>query len=536
MALNSIEINRKLAQAFFECNGDGSFKCLICSGNVKQLKTGGICNLVKHLGTKKGDHEEKVTQFKLSLKGGENILQKHFGGPSEKLKSTFAWIEWMVEENLPFSFVDSESYRANTKLEPISRKTLTKYTQVLVQAVAQKMREDLPEKFGIVFDGWTDRTHTHFVGIFAVYCDNDGAPQYPLLAFQPLLDETDLSAESYEELILSTLEYYGRKASSVLFLVGDNCSVNRRLANITNIPLVGCASHRLKCAVDLWLEPHAHLFAKLSALMAHLTTLKNCARLRTCGKPQAKRIVPTRWSSKFDVSKRYFEISDALTSVTFQDDEDLDKFLLTKTEHKLLKSLLDKMGLIHEVTIALQTADLNLDDVRHLFDRVLRAAEDSNDEDALAAFKRYLMPDADIVQNSAFEDAVVKICANRANTLDEDERKLMEPFLQEREPDYDAVDATLGGGTEADDVASVLRAAKRRRFSAHGYGDLSYIPPTSNLVERFFSQTKLIQTDHRCSLLPANFEALAYLKVNRAWWSRALLVVANAGLPAEERL
>jgi hypothetical protein len=131
---------------------------------------------------------------------------------------------------------------------------------------------------------------------------------------------------------------------------------------------------------------------------------------------------------------------------------------------------------------------------------------------------------------------VVLICANRANQLEDYEHELMRPFLQDQEPEYAAVDATLGAGSMAEVVAAVLRATKRRRLSAHGYGDLSYIPPTSNLVERFFSHTKIIQADHRCNLLPSNFEALAYLKMNRAWWSRALLVTANAELPELERL
>lgn len=163
-------------------------------------------------------------------------------------------------------------------------------------------------------------------------------------------------------------------------------------------------------------------------------------------------------------------------------------------------------------------------------------AEDERDSEQLTAFRHYLMPDSEIVHDSLFEDAVCQVLAGRHMDLDETERDLLEPFLREDQPAYGAVDAVINRSAAEDDVHTVLQAAKRRRIAQHGYGDLSYILPTSNMVERFFSQTKLIQTDHSCSLLPSNFEALAFLKLNRAWWSRSLLVTENAKLPQDERL
>ncbi|EGZ17544.1 hypothetical protein PHYSODRAFT_501462 [Phytophthora sojae] len=44
------------------------------------------------------------------------------------------------------------------------------------------------------------------------------------------------------------------------------------------------------------------------------------------------------------------------------------------------------------------------------------------------------------------------------------------------------------------------------------------VPPTSNTVERLFSQCKLVLTPQRRSMLPANFEQLAFLQVNRGMW------------------
>ena len=53
---------------------------------------------------------------------------------------------------------------------------------------------------------------------------------------------------------------------------------------------------------------------------------------------------------------------------------------------------------------------------------------------------------------------------------------------------------------------------------AKKYGDLSFIPPTSNIVERLFSKSKLILGDLRRSMLPQHLEYVLLLSVNRELW------------------
>ncbi|KAE9052818.1 hypothetical protein PR001_g138 [Phytophthora rubi] len=55
------------------------------------------------------------------------------------------------------------------------------------------------------------------------------------------------------------------------------------------------------------------------------------------------------------------------------------------------------------------------------------------------------------------------------------------------------------------------------------------IPPTSNIVERLFSQCKLVLTPQRHSMHPTNFEQLAFLRVNRSMRD----VSSVAGVTAE---
>jgi hypothetical protein len=59
---------------------------------------------------------------------------------------------------------------------------------------------------------------------------------------------------------------------------------------------------------------------------------------------------------------------------------------------------------------------------------------------------------------------------------------------------------------------------KRRKVSYSEYANLTYIPPTSNIVERLFSSCRLVLTDYRKSMTPYTFECIMFLKVNRNYW------------------
>jgi len=114
---------------------------------------------------------------------------------------------------------------------------------IITNKVEKSIANELPNYFGIMFDGWTHH-NTHYIALHACY--QVGIMQYyPLLAFQPLLEEDDMSSEGHLEYLKSTLELYNKTLVNVSFLVGDNCNVNKSLSKITDIPMIGCYSHRL---------------------------------------------------------------------------------------------------------------------------------------------------------------------------------------------------------------------------------------------------------------------------------------------------
>ena len=150
----------------------------------------------------------------------------------------------------------------NNNRKGVINETLMKYMELLVLQVENRIKDDLPEKFAIIFDGWSEDS-THFIGIFAVFSSAKDITKQHLLAFTPLLDETDLSAHSQSALIIDTLELYEKDISNVVCIIGDNCSTNKSVANILGVPLVGCSSHRFNLAVNFFLKDFENVLDKV---------------------------------------------------------------------------------------------------------------------------------------------------------------------------------------------------------------------------------------------------------------------------------
>ena len=147
-----------------------------------------------------------------------------------------------------------------------------KYLALATERVEKRIADDLPSKFAIILDGWSDSaTSTHFVGFYAHYQKLGTKEAHrALLAFSPLIDETDFSAQSHVDFIIATLNVLGMAENDLQFLVGDNCSTNLRIAEILNLPIIGCGSHRFNLAVHKILESNEFLLKRVNELMKRL--------------------------------------------------------------------------------------------------------------------------------------------------------------------------------------------------------------------------------------------------------------------------
>ncbi|KAG2774128.1 hypothetical protein PC129_g12373 [Phytophthora cactorum] len=90
------------------------------------------------------------------------------------------------------------------------------------------------------------------------------------------MDEPDdhPNADGHMMAISRFLPFSGKSLDGCRVLVGDNCAVNKRLANLLRVPLIACASHRLNLAVREYLEPYDSSLEEVQRLMRKLRTVK----------------------------------------------------------------------------------------------------------------------------------------------------------------------------------------------------------------------------------------------------------------------
>lgn len=367
-------------QVFFdpdETQGDGYFICKVNSSckPIYQNKIKGYTNLIAHVKT----HDNWESEIKKAMKMEENqagsMTQFIKRKVSNKGQNLYDWIQWVVMDVQEFSFVDNKYTRKNTKLEPICRTTLMKYIENLSIIVEEKIKQIIPNTFGIIFDGWTcDGTAEHYIALFAVWCDCDGNVNRVLLCCGPQDEidednpnEVDFTAENIGDYIYDELQLVGRDFSSIEFLAGDNCSVNKKLATKLKVPLLGCNSHRLNLAMKASYSENEGLINKINDLMIELRTLKNASKLRkkTNICPERKNV--TRWHSTHNMISKYIKLHPTLPQCGFNDNT-VEK-LLTQSEYRKVERMLQDSDKFIQVSKLLQKDDgMNLHIVRELFD------------------------------------------------------------------------------------------------------------------------------------------------------------------------
>ena len=136
---------------------------------------------------------------------------------------------------------------------------------LLTKEIESKIIEILPNKCCIMVDGWSEGSE-HFFAIFACFPEN-GKCRSLLPSFAPPLQEDDLSAKSLQGLIVVTLSVFNKTMNNVVSYSGDNCSVYMKLSTDTNIPLIGCASHRLNLVIQQYFKIHSRLLNNIDQLM-----------------------------------------------------------------------------------------------------------------------------------------------------------------------------------------------------------------------------------------------------------------------------
>ncbi|ETP36048.1 hypothetical protein F442_15918 [Phytophthora nicotianae P10297] len=253
----------------------------------------------------------------------------------------------------------------------------------------------------------------------------------------------------------------------------------------------------LNLAVQAYLQSYKDELDSIPNLMRKLRTLNHAAKLRakTSLRPVLRQ--DTRWSSTYAMVGRYF----CLAGFIEADDEDMCELMPSPRSAKRLLSLLSDLKRIEYVSKSLQCETTTILDVRLWFDGLIEVEP---------SFAEYLAPRARIVHSPDFESGCTKVLDGEGAKLTWAESAALEPFaIEHSESEFDS---------ESGSFLAQLQRKRRRVQKPQEYGLLSLIPPTSNMVERFFSLARVTFGHERHSLSPYTLEMILFLLVNKKYW------------------
>ncbi|DAZ96916.1 TPA: hypothetical protein N0F65_008927, partial [Lagenidium giganteum] len=212
-------------------------------------------NLISHLAAKQPNY---ASQHEKHLRQSAQDLSS-FGFVDELTMDVFKWMIWVVDRNLPLCEV---------------------------------------ETVGLMLDGWTSHGER---------CER-------LLAISPMNDGQ--SADAHAAYISQVMCFYGQSTAMVRLIVADNCATNQCLATKMKIPLIGCASHQYNLAVNRYLSGYKTQIDLIQHLMIQFRHTNNAAELVKAAPLRPVKSNATRWSSVYQMLKRYVEIRDAIQTVS----------------------------------------------------------------------------------------------------------------------------------------------------------------------------------------------------------------------------
>jgi hypothetical protein len=70
--------------------------------------------------------------------------------------------------NLPVSFFDCVHTRAISRLIPISGRSLRRHILSLRDILKETIQKELPSRFAVVVDGWTEGTHHYMASLHRI--------------------------------------------------------------------------------------------------------------------------------------------------------------------------------------------------------------------------------------------------------------------------------------------------------------------------------------------------------------------------------
>jgi hypothetical protein len=515
--------------------------CLICKNDKKQDISKGYTNLKNHL-TCHGEAANVLLRQNMSLAQSQTLLD-----------IVHAWIEAIVQHRIPFTFPSSQWAKDHVRIHgmddtaaagtksSLSVNTLKGYIDELVRLVEIKISNELPDKFGIVMDGWTSFSGDHYMALFATYTDGTGIPRQTMLAMSPMGNELKQDPDAIIEFMEDVLTmFFGKNIQNVAFLISDTPEVNRSVARKLGIPFVGCMNHRLNLAVKHFLEEGNH-HSGLKAVNDLMISLKNSCKRRVGLRMENTKLLPvirndTRWTSTFQMLTRFFEptFERAVGRIannpkyfrTVKERQTFQDLVPANRRRNSLFSLFECMKAVNEATVALQAANNDVLDAELMIRLLLERVNDPNLRQWIRTYCTDQREHSKVPESVSFLSGVRKVLDHEMD-LDAAEVHALRCLKRKKIAEVELVNKTPIEMSIAEAIEKE-RALKKRKFEQEQNGhenkgryiDLRCVLAGAAVCERLFSIARHVVGDHCSSLLPRTLETILFLRMNHRLWNK----------------
>ncbi|CAG8725710.1 44384_t:CDS:2 [Gigaspora margarita] len=391
-------IAKKLAQLFetaYNSENDGKHQCNLCSPGsqpITQKKGTAYTNLMNHLDAK---HENFKSIYQQYL--GNTTSPKISFNYDTSVRNIFNWVNLVVKCQISINACENPDFILHTGLSKLDASKVNKY----LDSLANIMNNGI-----------------HFVGLFSIYQTVHESRNLVLLAFLPFEDRTTQNADAHIKFFKDVLELYDKGIKNVLFLLGDNCSTNKKIANDLNLPLVECALHRLNLVVNDFINSSITLVNQIRTIVHMMRTYKNREKLAKVTNLKPVLDNATRWMSVTKMIKRCKELIPYITQSNRFSCHDI----LLVEQLDLNEMIIDQLNYFLEATNDLQNEFMNLDDVRTYFDLLIEEHPD---------LEYQLGKNAPVIQDLSFKEAVVKVLRRQESVLTSSEKQKLQLFIVE---------------------------------------------------------------------------------------------------------
>jgi hypothetical protein len=183
----------------------------------------------------------------------------------------------------------------------------------------------------------------------------------------------------------------------------------------------------------------------------------------------------------------------------------------------------------------IQHANITMEHIDCLFKAMLASEKLSGQS---AEFEAHLQPDHNLVTSPHFEMGVVKIMKGMSELLTEEEQDECECMLKTEWPELYPIDDEDALNTDSKFSPSsfkrLMASSHKRPHSETAlkskYIDLSFLSPTTVIVESLFSKCSRVITANWKHMMPCLFEALVCLRANKDWWDVHLVQDMGFGM------